>query len=83
MISEGKGHCDREKPGGFKNNPLNLNLPSFAYSSVHLRSFPFSGYRVSRHNSRNGHDLLIKYSERSDLDKPYPKGLLKEKKQKK
>jgi hypothetical protein len=51
--------------------------PSFPFISLHLSSFPFRDIVSGMlRNSANGHDLLIKYSERSDLDNPYPPGVL-------
>ena len=50
------------------------------FISLHLGAFQFisvQAYRISNPSySENGQDLLIQYSERSDLYNPCPEGLL-------
>jgi len=60
---------------------LSVHFAAFGCVSVHFRSVNI--VLVLHHDSGNGHDLLIKFSERSDLDNPYPKGVLNGKMQKK
>jgi len=59
-----------------------FNFDGSIYREKNPVAILFPKKTSGRRNSGNGQDILIKYSERSDLDKPSPKGPLNEKSKK-